>query len=82
MHEPHLLLQPRNDCLVLLLPGLGCRLLSLQLVHPLHKPTLLLRLPLAALLQICTALLQCCCRVALLGLCLTLLLPLLQADLR
>ena len=82
MRTPHLLLQPSNDCLLPLFPGLGCRLLSLQLLHPLKNFTMLLLLPLAALLQLCTALLQCCCRIALLGLCLTLLLPLLQSDLR
>ena len=79
---PHLLLQLSNDRLLPLLPGLGCRLLSLKLLHPLHKPSLLLLLPQAALLQVCTALLQCCSRIALPGLCLMLLLPLLQAALQ
>ena len=43
---------------------------------------LLLLLSQAALLQVCAALLQCCCHGALLGPCLILLLPLLQADLQ
>ena len=80
MHKHHLLLQPGDDRLLSLLPGQGCRLLSLQLLHPLHKATLLLLLPLAALLQICTALLQCCCRITRAGLCLMLPVALLQAD--
>ena len=48
MHQPHLLLRPGRDWLVPPLLGLGCRLLSLQLLHPLHKPTLLLFLPRAS----------------------------------
>ena len=69
-----------NECLLSLLPGQGCRLLSLQLLHSLHKATLPLLLPLAALFQICIALLQSCCCITQPGLCLMLPVPVLLAD--